>query len=202
MGAEPLQQKTTHKGRKNSQLDDFKRQEGGGERFWNISEQNQGTTGHQVQSPKVVRDIVFTFLVVHNMLRKHQGGANRAPTIGNDVAALQNEEVVHMPENNYGNPSREGKHQRPTKGLLQSHGALAWQRKRSKMCQPTTLGAEEAGTYQSFSGLPNYSKNFYFSWCCSNVKWAEAGLVGWWSLMFLLFSGGWSWGSLLLRVGW
>ena len=28
----------------------------------------------------------------------------------------------------------------------------------------------EAGMYQSFSGLPNYSKNFYLSWCCSNFQ--------------------------------
>ena len=46
------------------------------------------------------------------MLRTHRGRANRAQTIANDVAALQNEQVVHMPENNYGNPSREAKHQR------------------------------------------------------------------------------------------
>ena len=30
----------------------------------------------------------------------------------------------------------------------------------SEMCQETTLGTEKAGIYQSFSGLPNYSKNF------------------------------------------
>ena len=35
--------------------------------------------------PKVVRDIVFTCVVLHNMLRTHQVGADRA----NDVAALQ-----------------------------------------------------------------------------------------------------------------
>ena len=40
----------------------------------------------------------------------------------------------------------------------------------SEMSQPNTLGAEEAVIYQSFSGLPNYSKNFYLSWCCSNFQ--------------------------------
>ena len=35
------------------------------------------------------------------------------------------------------------------------------------MCQPTTLGAEEAGFYQSFSGLAIYYKNFYLSCYCS-----------------------------------
>ena len=41
-----LQQKPTHKGRENSKLQDFQRQEGSGECVWNISEQIQGTTGH------------------------------------------------------------------------------------------------------------------------------------------------------------
>ena len=33
----------------------------------------------------------------------------------------------------------------------------------SEIGQVTTLGKKEAGIYQSFSGLPNYSKNFYLS---------------------------------------
>ena len=36
----------------------------------------------------------FTCVVLHNMLRTHQGEADRAPTPGNDVAGLQNEQVV------------------------------------------------------------------------------------------------------------
>ena len=47
--AETLQQKTTHKGRKNSQLQDLKKQEGGGERFSNISEQIQVLLGTKDQ---------------------------------------------------------------------------------------------------------------------------------------------------------
>ena len=46
MYGETLQQETTHKGRENSKLQDLQRQEGGGESIWNISEQVQGTTGH------------------------------------------------------------------------------------------------------------------------------------------------------------
>ena len=42
------------------------------------------------QRLKVVRDIVFTCVVLHNMLRTHQGGANRAPTAATDVVALHN----------------------------------------------------------------------------------------------------------------
>ena len=32
------------------------------------------------QTPKVVRDIVLTCVVLHNMLRSHQGAADRPPT--------------------------------------------------------------------------------------------------------------------------
>ena len=46
MDGETLQLKTTHKGRKNSKLQDPQRQEAGGECIWNISEQIQGITGH------------------------------------------------------------------------------------------------------------------------------------------------------------
>ena len=40
------QSKATDKGRKNSQLQNLQRQEGGGKRLWNLSEPVQGTTGH------------------------------------------------------------------------------------------------------------------------------------------------------------
>ena len=46
MDGEILQQKTTHRGRKNSQLQDLQRQEGGRKRLWNINEPVQSTTGH------------------------------------------------------------------------------------------------------------------------------------------------------------
>ena len=45
MDGEILQQKTTHKERKNNQLQDLQRQEDGEECIRNISEQIQGTTG-------------------------------------------------------------------------------------------------------------------------------------------------------------
>ena len=59
----------------------------------------------------VVRDIVFTCVVLHNMMRTHQGRADRAPTPANDGVDLQNEQVVYVPNENYRNPSREAKHQ-------------------------------------------------------------------------------------------
>ena len=37
--------------------------------------------------PKVVRDIVFMCVVLHNMLRTHQGGADREPNPGNHVSS-------------------------------------------------------------------------------------------------------------------
>ena len=37
------------------------------------------------QRPKVVRDIVLTCVVLHNMLRSHQGGADRPPTPADDI---------------------------------------------------------------------------------------------------------------------
>ena len=60
---------------------------------------------------RVVSDIVFTCVVLHNMLRTHQGGADRALTPTNDVVAQQNEQVVYVPYENYRNPSMEAKHQ-------------------------------------------------------------------------------------------
>ena len=44
--------------------------------------------GTMEQRPKVVRDIVLTCVVFHNMLRTHQGGADRAPTPANDTVVL------------------------------------------------------------------------------------------------------------------
>ena len=43
------------------------------------------------QRPKVVRDIVLTCVVLHNMLRSHQGGADRPPTPANDIQLPQND---------------------------------------------------------------------------------------------------------------
>ena len=53
MDDETLQHKTTHRGRKNSQLQDLQRQEGGQECIWNIGEQIQRVTGHHGEKAKV-----------------------------------------------------------------------------------------------------------------------------------------------------
>ena len=108
MDGETLQQKTPHKERSNSQLQHFQRQEGGGECIWNIVSRFTVLLGTIEQRPRVVRDIAFTCVVLHNMLRTRQG---RAPTPANDVPALQSEQVVYVPIDNYMNPSSEAKHQ-------------------------------------------------------------------------------------------
>ena len=41
------------------------------------------------QRPKVVRDIVLTCVVLHNMLRSHQGAADRPPTPADDIQPPQ-----------------------------------------------------------------------------------------------------------------
>ena len=69
-------------------------------------------------------------MVLHNMLRTHQGGADRAPTPANDVAALQNEQV-YVSNDNYRNRSGETKHQRELlKDCFSNVGALAGQEDR------------------------------------------------------------------------
>ena len=63
--------------------------------------------GTMDQRPRVVTDIVFTCVVLHNMLRTHQGGIERVQTLGNDAAAQQNEQAVYVPNENYRHASRE-----------------------------------------------------------------------------------------------
>ena len=63
------------------------------------------------QRPKVVRDIAFTCVVLYNILRTHQGVADRVPTPENDVVALLNEQVVYVEDDSYRIPLGEAKHQ-------------------------------------------------------------------------------------------
>ena len=83
------------------------------------------------QRPRIVRDIVITCVVLHNMLRTHQGGADRASTPGNDVAVEQNEQDVYVQNENYRNSSREAKQQRELlKDYFHNVEALAGQEDR------------------------------------------------------------------------
>ena len=63
------------------------------------------------QRPKVVRDIVLTCVVLHNMLRSHQGAADRPPTPADDIQPIQEDQEEQGHQENFRNPSREAKHQ-------------------------------------------------------------------------------------------
>ena len=77
------------------------------------------------QRPKVVRDIMLTCVVLHNMLRSHQGGADRPPTPADDIQPPQGGQRHHE---NLRNPSREAKHQQDLlKDYFNHVGALAGQ---------------------------------------------------------------------------
>ena len=108
--------------------------------------------GTIVQRPKVFRDIVFTCVVLHNMLRTHHRGADGASSIANDVVVLQNDD-------NYRNPSRETN--RNTTSVMWVH----WLGRMTGSEMGATLETE-AGICQSCIGQSNYSKKFYLGWCC------------------------------------
>ena len=63
------------------------------------------------QRPKVVRDIFLICVLLHNILRTHQGGLEKAPIPVDDIVAIANEPVVYAPDENYRNPPRKAEHQ-------------------------------------------------------------------------------------------
>ena len=55
------------------------------------------------------------------------GRSRQGLTPSNDVVALQNEQVVYVPNKNYRNPSKGGQtSMRKTERLLHSHGGIGW----------------------------------------------------------------------------
>ena len=83
------------------------------------------------QRPKVVRDIVLTCVVLHNMLRNYQGGSDRPPTPADDMQPPQGDQGEQRRNENLRNPSREAKHQRDLlKDYFNHLGALAGQEDR------------------------------------------------------------------------
>ena len=79
------------------------------------------------QRPKVVRDIVLTCVVLHNMLRSHKEGADRPPTPADDIYQPPQGDQGGQRHENLRNPSREAKHQRDlTERILQSSGDAGW----------------------------------------------------------------------------
>ena len=91
MAFEMLYQKTT---RDNSKLQDLLRQEGSEECIWNLQNRFRVLLRTMEKRTKVVRNIVLTCVVLHNMLRTHQGRADRTSIPTDDMASLQNEQVV------------------------------------------------------------------------------------------------------------
>ena len=55
---------------------------------------------------------MLTYVVLHNMLRSHQVGADRPPTPADDIQPPQADQGEQGHNRNFRNPSREGKHQR------------------------------------------------------------------------------------------
>ena len=96
MDVETLQQKIAHKRRKNSQLQDLQRQEGGEEHIWDIGDKIQGTTGHHGAKAKACQRHCFYMCGV----AQHAGDTPGRSRL-----------VVYVPDDNYRNPLRETKHQ-------------------------------------------------------------------------------------------
>ena len=63
------------------------------------------------QRPKIVRDIVLTCVVLHNMLRSNQWGADRPPTSADNIQPPQNDQGEWGQDENFRNPSSQAKHQ-------------------------------------------------------------------------------------------
>ena len=64
------------------------------------------------QRLKVVRGIVLTCVVLHNVLRSHQGGSARPPTPADNILPPQADQAEQGQNEKFRNPSREAKHQR------------------------------------------------------------------------------------------
>ena len=85
------------------------------------------------QRPKVVRDIVLTRVVLHNMLRSHHGRGDRPSTPADEIVAPQADQGEKGQHENFRNPLREAKHQRDLlKDYFNHVGALAGQEDRGK----------------------------------------------------------------------
>ena len=83
------------------------------------------------QRPKVVRDIVLTCVLLHNMLRSHQRGGDRPATPADDIQPPQADQGEQGQHENFRNRSREARHQQDLlKDYFNHMGVLAgyWDR--------------------------------------------------------------------------
>ena len=78
-----------------------------------------------------MRDIMLTCAVLHNMLRRHQGGVERPPTPPDDIQPPQSDQGEQGQNAKFKNASREAKHQRDLlKDYFNNLGALAGKKDR------------------------------------------------------------------------
>ena len=110
--------------------------------------------GTMEQKPRIAIGIIYTCVVLHNMLRTHQGRADRAPTPANDVAALQNKQVVYVPKDNYRNPLREAKLQRD---LLKTT-SIMWEHWPGRRTEP--WGQKKLASISPFEDYPIFLRTF------------------------------------------
>ena len=74
---------------------------------------------------------MLTCVVLHNMLRSHQGGADRPPTPADDIQPPQGDQREQRHHENLRKPSSEAKHQRDLlKDYFNHVGELAGQEDR------------------------------------------------------------------------
>ena len=136
--------------------------EGGGKCIWDISEWIQRPIQHNGAKAKVIRDIVLTYIVSHNILRTHQRGGAYSQNPQNDLLRIKKISYFVGQIKTAGIP-RGWQSNSETFSRITSTRLVHWLRRRRGSINVTrgpTLGTAETGIYQSFSGLPNYSKNF------------------------------------------
>ena len=82
------------------------------------------------QKPEVVRDIVLTCVVLHNILRTHQGAGAQLSNPQDDLPEVDLQ-LAGGPDENVRNPSRVAKQQRDyLKNYFNTDGAVWWQDER------------------------------------------------------------------------
>ena len=73
------------------------------------------------QRPKVMRNIVLTCVVLHNMLRSHWGGADRPFTPADNIQPPQADQEEKGQNENFRNQLREAKSSNVKVQTLQTH---------------------------------------------------------------------------------
>ena len=118
--------------------------------FYLIEERIRVLLTTMKQRPKVVRDIVLTCVVLHNMLRSNQVGADRPPTPADDIQVPQadqgNRDIIVTSVTHWGRANINETYWK-TASITWGAGWAGGQGLRRPR-------REHAVLYQSFSGLP------------------------------------------------